>query len=203
MRQAAYWSLLAGACGYTYGNNNIWQMFDPARVKAGPQNGKAGRAGNARPPWMGDPWLGAEGGVLGANIPWYDALDHPGAFEMTYVRRLFESLPFTRLVPDPSMIVDGPKTGGAKIRAARSSDSSFAVVYSPAGEAFTVDKHVIKGRRLNEIWYDPRYGVSYLIHEADSWGFQRYTPVTSARGNDWILLLEDVAAGYALPGPPR
>jgi hypothetical protein len=24
VRQAAYWSLLAGACGHTYGNNNVW-----------------------------------------------------------------------------------------------------------------------------------------------------------------------------------
>src|SRR5262245_22122797 len=30
VRQAAYWSLLAGACGHTYGNNSIWQMYKPA-----------------------------------------------------------------------------------------------------------------------------------------------------------------------------
>ena len=145
--------------------------------------------------------MGAGGGVLGANIPWSQALDTPGAFQMTYVRRLFESLPFTKLIPDQRIIVDGPTTGGAKIRAARSADGSYAIFYSPGGESFTVNKQVIKGRRLKEIWYDPRYGVSYLIHETDTWGFQRYTPVTSGRGNDWILLLEDAEAAYALPGP--
>ena len=31
VRQAAYWSLLAGACGHTYGNNNVWQMWAPGR----------------------------------------------------------------------------------------------------------------------------------------------------------------------------
>jgi hypothetical protein len=30
VRQAAYWALLAGACGHTYGNNNVWQMWDRA-----------------------------------------------------------------------------------------------------------------------------------------------------------------------------
>ena len=30
-RQAAYWSILAGACGHTYGNNNVWQMYKPDR----------------------------------------------------------------------------------------------------------------------------------------------------------------------------
>ena len=201
VRQAAYWSLLAGACGYTYGNNNIWQMFDPARKSVAMTLGREKPDGGQRS--TEDPWLGARGGILGANIPWYDALDSPGAFDMTFVRRMFESLPFTWLVPDQSMIVDGPMTGGAKVRAARSSDGSFAIVYSPHGESFTLNKHVIKGRRLKEIWYDPRYGVSYLIHEADAWGIQRYTPVTSGRGNDWVLLLEDVAAGYHLPNPSR
>ena len=26
-RQTAYWSMLSGACGHTYGNHNIWQMY--------------------------------------------------------------------------------------------------------------------------------------------------------------------------------
>jgi hypothetical protein len=194
VRQAAYWSLVAGACGYTYGDNNIWQIYDPAHA------GKEPKVWGSR---LGDPWMGGPGSQLGANVPWYDALDRPGAFDMTFVRRLFESIPFTRLVPDQSMILDGPMTGGAKIRAAKSSDGSFAIVYSPRGESFTVDKHVIRGRRLKEIWYDPRYGVAYLVHESDTWGFQRYAPPTSGRGNDWILLLEDSAAAYPLPGPAQ
>ena len=35
VRQAAYWSLLAGACGHTYGNNNVWQMYKPASKAGG------------------------------------------------------------------------------------------------------------------------------------------------------------------------
>ena len=53
-RQAAYWSLLAGACGFTYGNNNIWQMWSPERKP-----------------------------VLWADIPWDQAIDHPGAFQIS------------------------------------------------------------------------------------------------------------------------
>ena len=33
-RQAAYWSLFAGAAGHTYGNNNIWPMWQPGRGAA-------------------------------------------------------------------------------------------------------------------------------------------------------------------------
>jgi len=161
MRQSAYWSLMAGACGHTYGHNCIWQMWAPEH----------------------DP-------VIQANIPWYDSLDTPGAFQMGFVRRLFESKPFHELTPAQDIIVDGPSHGGAKIRAARSTNGSFAFVYSPRGEQFTVDKRLIDARRVKEQWYDPRYGATYNIHISDNAAFQTYAPPTSGRGNDWILILE-------------
>jgi hypothetical protein len=187
-RQAAWWSVLAGACGHTYGNNSIWQMYKPA-AKGG----------------VGDPnrvrdLFGGPGSIIGANIPWQEALDHPGAFQMRHLRRLFEALPFTKLIPDQRLILNGPLSGGARIRAARASDGSFALIYTPRGEGFALDKHVIQGERLQETWYDPRYGTSYQIKEQDTWGIQTYTPPTSGRGQDWVLVLTDAAAGYALPG---
>ncbi len=187
VRQAAYWSLLAGACGYTYGNNNIWQMYKPRKNEPG----DAAR---------GRDLFGGPGSIIGANIPWFEALDHPGAFQMRHVRRLFETLPFTRLVPDQHMILNGPTTGGAKIRAARADDGSFAIIYSPRGESFTLDKKVIKSERQNQYWYDPRYGTSYVFKEQDSWGIQTFTPPTMGRGNDWVLVLMDAAAGFSVPG---
>lgn len=192
VRQAAYWSLLAGACGHTYGNNNVWQMYKPGAPAKVPAGGAAVRSDVAL--------FGAPGGLIGANIPWYEALDHPGAFQMRYVRRLFESLPFTKLIPDQRIILNGPTTGGAKIRSARASDGSFAFIYSPRGESFTLDKSIIKSERQREFWYDPRYGTSYVIKEQDSWGIQTFTPPTSGRGQDWVLVLTDAAAGFPVPG---
>ncbi|HUJ44224.1 MAG TPA: glycoside hydrolase family 140 protein, partial [Opitutaceae bacterium] len=153
VRQAAYWALLAGACGHTYGNNNVWQFWQPGREPA-----------------------------ISANLSWRQSLDTPGAFQMGLLRRLFESRPFTRLVPDQSILVDAPRDGGAKVRAARASDGSFAFIYSPRGEHFTVDQSVFPARRLRQIWWDPRYGCAYLVHTADTHGFQTYTPPTSGRG---------------------
>lgn len=185
VRQAAYWSLLAGACGHTYGNNNIWQMYEP---------GVDGEGDGARRDLFGGP-----GSIIGANIPWHEALDHPGAFQMRHVRRLFESLPFTKLVPDQQIILNGPTTGGARIRAARASDGSFAIIYSPRGESFTLDKSVIDAERQHQYWYDPRYGTAYRFKEQDSWGIQTFTPPTRGRGNDWVLVLTDAAAEFSLP----
>lgn len=169
-RQAAYWSLLAGACGHTYGHNSIWQMWAPAREP-----------------------------ILWAEIPWNVALDHPGAFQMGLVRRLFESRTYQKLVPNQSMIKAGPATGGAKIRSAVADDGSFAFIYSPRGEQFSIDKSVINGKRVSEIWFDPRYGISYKIHTGDTKGFQTYTPPTNGRGNDWILIIENAEMNFPLP----
>lgn len=188
VRQAAYWSLLAGACGHTYGNNNIWQMFRPT------QDGKILDPNRVRD------LFGLPGSTIGANIPWHEAINHPGAFQMGHIRRLFEALPFTKLIPDQRLILNGPLTGGARMRGARASDGSFALFYTPHGDSFTLDKRVIKGERLREYWFDPRYGVAYFNKEQDTSGIQTYTPPTSGRGNDWVLVLVNAAAGFALPG---
>ena len=174
VRQAAYWAMLAGACGHTYGHGSLWQMWAPER-----------------PP------------VLFVKIPWYEALDHPGAWQMSALRGLFEARPFWKLVPRQEMILDGPNRGGGKIRAAVAEDGSFAVVYSPRGEPFTIDKGVVQGRVLCERWYDPRYGVTYLAHCGNTPSIQTYTPPTSGRGQDWILILDAADNGLPEPRPWR
>ena len=171
VRQAAYWSLLAGACGHTYGNNNIWQMWEPGRKSR-----------------------------IGANIPWYQAMDHPGAFQVGYMRRLFESRPFTKLVPDGGILVDAPCYGGEKVRAAPASDGSFAFIYSPRGASFTANLGKIKASRVRAAWFDPRYGVAYKLHTGDNRGYQTFDPPTSGRGNDWLLVLDDATRDFPLPG---
>ncbi|MBD3376811.1 DUF4038 domain-containing protein [candidate division KSB1 bacterium] len=169
-RQAAYWAILAGACGHTFGNNSVWQMVDT----------------NVR-------------GVLDGRIPWHIAIDHPGADQMTLLKHLFTVRPFHRLMPCQSMILSGPNSGGGKIRAALAADSSYAIIYSPRGAAFTIDKSFIKAKKRKEIWFDPRYGFSDTIHSGDTAGMQTYTPPTMGKGNDWILIIEDADLDLPMP----
>jgi len=61
----------------------------------------------------------------------------------------------------------------------------------------------VKGDKLRQAWFDPRYGVTYVTQEPDGWGIQTFTPPTNGRGNDWLFVLVDAAAGYALPGASR
>ncbi|MCL4793004.1 MAG: DUF4038 domain-containing protein [Bryobacteraceae bacterium] len=171
-RTAAYWAMLAGAAGHTYGHNSVWQMWKPGLPSA-----------------------------INADIPWMQAIDHPGAFQMGHLRRLLESRPWQTLIPDQSIIRSGPATGPATVRAARAADGRFAFIYTPRGEQFTLDRGIIKAERVKEIWWDPRYGVAHHIHTGDNQAFQTYTPPTSGRGQDWLLILEDEAAKFPLPVP--
>ena len=68
VRQAAYWSVIAGACGHTYGNNNVWQFFSP-----GAKRDTHAGDGVVRPDGA---LYGEPGGLIGANIPWNSAGGH-------------------------------------------------------------------------------------------------------------------------------
>lgn len=87
VRRAAYESMLAGACGHTYGNHNIWQMWLPGREP-----------------------------ISIARTPWPDALDHAGALQMKYMRGLFEARPFWLLFPDQSIVINGEECQGRSAR---------------------------------------------------------------------------------------
>ncbi|MFB6136925.1 MAG: glycoside hydrolase family 140 protein [Halobacteriaceae archaeon] len=170
VRQAAYWAVLAGAFGHCYGDNNVMQMWEEEH----------------------------EPGIH-ANVPWREAINHPGARQMGFVRRLFESRPWQRLEPDQVILVDAPDSGGAKVRAATARDGSFTVAYSPRGEQFTLEKNALSPQWLREIWYDPRYGTAYETHTTDNQGVQTYDPPTEGRGEDWVLIVEDRDAEWPLP----
>lgn len=161
VRQAAWWSVMSGACGHTYGNNNIWQMWKPGLQPA-----------------------------IGANIPWTEALQHPGARQLGLLRRFMESNDFQNLIPDQKIILDGPQGGPSKIKALRAKDGSRVLIYSTQGECFTIDQGLIGSNLQTQSWFDPRYGAIYEFRIEQSQAYQTFTPPTSGPGQDWVLVLK-------------
>ncbi len=171
VRQAAYWSMLSGACGHTYGNHNIWQMFQPDRKP-----------------------------VSSARTLWKEAMDHPGALQMGLMKRLFESRPYQKLIPDQSIIIDGQSDGAGYVTAAMASDQSFGFVYIPTGNLVVIKMNQFLGSRVRCYWFNPRDGVATQIGDVPSLGYNRFEPPTKGRGQDWVLVLDDAAANYPEPG---
>jgi len=172
VRQAAYWSMLAGALGYTYGNNNIWQMWEPG-FKV----------------------------VNYARTPWYQAMNQPGAFQMTYLRKLFESRPFYKLVPDENLISGDILHDTDQARAARANDSSFVLVYLTQGQNITVDLSIFNHKKVNAYWYNPRLGNYIRLDSFTAEDSGKFDPPSDIRkGNDWVLVLDAADAHYPPPG---
>jgi hypothetical protein len=121
---------------------------------------------------------------------------------MGYMRRLFESRPFTKLVPDVSLIAGDPGTGAGRAMAAHASDGSFAFVYLPEGRPLGVRLSAIAGRQVRAWWFDPRTGTARRIGVFAKKGTRTFAPATAGRGNDWVLVLDDSGRRFVAPGTP-
>lgn len=180
VRRPLYWDLFQGACGHTYGHHSVWQMYAPAR---GPINGPL--------------------------MPWYEAIDQPGAAQMQFGRRLMESRPYLSRVPDDSVIVPSqvptsvPGAGTRRFVATRDAEGSYAMVYAPVGRTFSVKMDVIKGGKVKAWWFDPRTGKATAIGEFPNTGTREFTPPDKGEELDWVLVLDDVAKNYPALGEVR
>ena len=86
VRQAAYWSVFAGACGHTYGTHPVWQMYDKQREAIGY-----------------------------VKHTWKEALQLKGASQLIHLKKLMLSRPYFDRVPDQGLLVS-PKVGDEHIR---------------------------------------------------------------------------------------
>jgi hypothetical protein len=162
VRVHAYWNLLAGACGYTYGNNAVWQMFSKQSDV-----------------------------VIPCLYDWRDSLDRPGAQQMRHVRTLLTSRCFSKSIPDQAAIFGKNYRDDNHIRASVTSDGSFLLAYMAQGQPVTIVMKKIAGSRINAWWFDPRNGEVIVIGEFENQEFQTFTPPTSGVDNDWVLVLDN------------
>jgi hypothetical protein len=155
VRIHAYWNLLSGAAGYTYGNNAIWQMFN--------------KGSEIMIPCLYD---------------WRESLDRPGADDIRHIRKLFELRPFSQLIPDQSIIYGDNPDDSHHIRAAVASDGSYLITYLSVGQPVTIVMNKIAGTRVEAKWFDPREGKTIEIGEFKNEGFKTFIPPSAGKGND-------------------
>jgi hypothetical protein len=170
VRQRAYWHVFAGACGHTYGDHSVWQMYAPGR----------------RP-------------INGPLFFWNEAMHRPGAAQMKHLRALIESRPFLSRVPDQSLLADA-LDGSQRIQATRG--DGYAFVYSGEGRPFTVNLGKISGDKLTAHWFNPRNGAAFPIEGGtiENQGTREFSPPSIGFGSDWVLVLDDAARNFPLPG---
>lgn len=161
VRRYAWWAVMAGAFGHSYGENSVMQMLVP----------------------------GKDTPNFGANQRWDTAIVAPGANQMRHLRSLIESRAMLERVPDQGLIRDNG-TRYARVLASRGKGYAFAYTYtgrpftmrlgaisgtrviarwySPRDGQFTsIGTFDNRGERR----FDP--------------------PGKTAPGNDWVLVLDD------------
>lgn len=167
VRKQCYRSVFAGATGVTYGHHAVWQFYNPR-----------------------------EQVINHADRFWTDAIDRPGAFQVGYLRRLMESRPMLGRVPDQSLVVGGQGEKGFYITAFRDSANSYAMIYIPVGMNIAVNTSFIKNKTVNVWWFNPRNGEVKKIGAKDRVQVMSFTPPELGVEKDWVLVLDDVGAGY-------
>ncbi|MFW5760378.1 MAG: glycoside hydrolase family 140 protein [Cyclobacteriaceae bacterium] len=127
-------------------------------------------------------------------VNWYDAIHWPGSSQMTHVGNLLKSRPAVRW-RDESLVVEGMGSGSDRMGASRGED--FAFIYFPAPMTRMIQMNRISGNRVSCYWYNTRTGESTLAGTIDNTGTRSFT----TPGNlDWLLVMDDAAAGFAPPG---
>ena len=179
VRRPLYWDLFSGACGHTYGNHAVWQMWAPGRSP-----------------------------VNNPLMPWFEAIDQPGAGQMQFARRLLESRPFLTRIPDDSIIVTDrvptsvPGAGRYRFVATRDTTGTYAMVYAPVGRKFKAHMDKVTGPKVKAWWFNPRNGEATVLGEFPNTGEREFTPPDYGEMLDWVLVLDDVSKNYVPPGKP-
>lgn len=170
-RRYAYWSVFAGACGHTYGDNAVMQFYT-----------KSAGAGSYFP-----------------RNTWIEAIDDPGASQMRHVKALMLSRPYFERVYAPDAITAGSGDRYERVIATRGRHYLFA--YSYTGRRFEVDTAQIAGSTLTAWWFNPRDGSATAAGQLPGGGRRWFTPPDQpGDGHDWVLVLDDAAQRYPAPG---
>jgi len=172
VRKYAYGGVFAGACGHTYGCHDIWQFLNTT--------------------W-GPP-------ITWARTPWKQAINLPGAGQMTHLRALIESRPFLSRIPDQSLIASDPGVAADRIQATRDLDGRFAFVYSASGRPFAIHISKLAKGKIAMHWFDPRTGASRFFGHTAGQDIKEFNPPSSGPNQDWVLVLSSDSCGFPDPG---
>jgi Protein of unknown function (DUF4038)/Putative collagen-binding domain of a collagenase len=160
VRRYAYWSVFAGACGFTYGHNSIMQFYT----------------------------LPDSGTSFFPKVKWQEALHAPGAGQMQYLKQLMLSKSYFDRVPDQSLVVDNGEKYN-RVMATKGKNYAMFYVYNARGFDVALNKLNFKPAKATwfspadgQVIAIKNY--AYAATKTFS------PPGQKTNGNDWVLILE-------------
>jgi len=160
VRVSAYWSIIAGAAGYTYGCNDIWQMYDV----------------NRKP-------------IIKARTDWQIALELPGSSQMKYMKEVFELFPWQKMIHNQTLILNNNPEDESHILCAIGENKNFVVAYTPIGNPVKIDLSKIISDKVKAFWFNPRSGKVSHIGDFETKVPYEFKPWSNGWGSDFLLIL--------------
>jgi hypothetical protein len=121
---------------------------------------------------------------------WRPFLDLPGGNSLTHYFDLFHMRPWFKIVPDPKakIIIEGAGIYAQNDYAIAGSDKNgrFIVAYIPSGRSFKINTELLKGKKVNAGWFNPRNGSMQAIGEYNLGIISFKTPDEK----DWVLIVD-------------
>ena len=160
LRRYGYWSVFAGGCGFTYGDNAVMQFYNPEEKHPS----------------------------FSPKEYWTTALHAPGAAQMQYLKALILSKPYAARVPDSSLVADqGIRYD--YIAATRGLDYAFLYTCNGRNISVNMGRisgtkvraswyHPADGKRTKIGVFDNKNVKEF------------HPPGEPVYGNDWVLILE-------------
>ncbi|MDZ7632939.1 MAG: glycoside hydrolase family 140 protein [Bacteroidales bacterium] len=167
VRVSAYWSILSGAAGYTYGCNDIWQMY----------------AINREP-------------SINARTDWQVALELPGSSQMKYMREIFEIFPWQEMELNQALILNDNPEEESYILSAAGEDNEFIVAYTPTGKSIEIDLTKMVADNVKAYWFNPRSGKIKHIGDFETNMPHEFKPWSDGWGSDFLLIIVNKNSSY-------
>ena len=160
IRRYAYWSVLAGGAGFTYGNNAVMQFFQP----------------------------GDKGSAYGAKEYWRKAIKDKGAEQMHYLKQLILSKPYFERTPDESIVANNGERYDY-LAASKGNNYAFIYTWTGRNITVNMGKisgHNVKASWYDP--RTGKYTSAGKMVNTGKKVFD--PPGKPANGNDWVLVLE-------------
>lgn len=133
-----------------------------------------------------------------ARNTWYDDLDLPGAWDMIHARNLLESRPFTERVPFQEIVLNKNQPETGFIAATRG--VNYVMVYIPTGIPAELDLLKCGWPLAKAWWFNCQTGEVISVGKFQTHQKKSFAPLTTGRGNDWVLVLDNADVKFKKPG---
>ncbi len=175
-RRSLYLSVFSGGFGYAYGHNALWQMTP-----------------HTAQPWMLKSW---KAGVT----DWKQALNTPAQQQLHFIKQLLAAYPYLSRVPDKSLVTTAHNNDSiySMVKVMRdgeigSNNATYIMSYLSSPQSIIIKTDVIRGKKLNAYWFNPRTGLSNIILK-DFKNSGTFIPPIKTDNQDWVIVVEDGVA---------